>query len=148
MTFYSFLVHFHSITRWLLLLGLVLSIITAFYFFIAKKETGKSVRQIHFFTGTISHIQLLLGFVLYFISPRVVFSSETMKYAATRFYAMEHVTMMVIAIVFITIGMMRARRAKTAKKYFWSIFLFYLIGLLLILSAIPWPSGKIPGGWF
>ena len=148
MTFYSFLVHFHSITRWLLLVGLVVSIFIALYYFLSKKEKGKSGMQIQFFTATIAHIQLLLGFYLYFLSSKVVFSSETMKFAATRFYAVEHSSMMIIAIVIITIGMMRARRAKTERKYFWSIFLFYLIGLLLILSAIPWPSGKIPGGWF
>jgi len=148
MTFYSFLVHFHSITRWLLLLGLVLSLFIALYYFISKKTTGKAGKKIHFFTGTISHVQLLLGFYLYFLSPKVVFSSETMKFASTRFYAMEHSSMMIIAIILITIGMMRARRSKTEKKYFWSIFLFYLIALLLIISAIPWPSGKIPGGWF
>ena len=148
MTFYSILVHLHSIARWLLLVGLIFSIFIALYNYLSKRAAGKTGRQIHFLTGTISHIQLLLGFYLYFISPRVVFSSETMKYAATRFYAMEHASMMVIAIILITIGMMRARRAKTDKKYFWSIFLFYLIALLLILSAIPWPSGKIPGGWY
>jgi hypothetical protein len=148
MTFYSFLVHFHSITRWLLLVGLVLSVITVLYNYIAKESTGKSGKLIHFLTGTFAHIQLLLGFVLYFVSPKVIFSADTMKYAASRFYAMEHISMMLIAIILITIGMMRARRAETEKKYFWSIFLFYLLALLLILSAIPWPGGKIPGGWF
>jgi len=44
--------------------------------------------------------------------------------------------------------MMRAKRAKSETKYFWSIFLFYLIALILILSAIPWPGGKFVGGWF
>jgi uncharacterized membrane protein YwaF len=71
-----------------------------------------------------------------------------MKYAASRFYTMEHISMMIIAIVLITIGMMRAKRAKSETKYFWSIFLFYLIALILILSAIPWPGGKFVGGWF
>lgn len=148
MTFYSFLVHFHSITRWFLLLGLVLSVPVALYYFLSKKPTGKGAKQIHFLTGTFAHIQLLLGLILYFVSPRVVFSAETMKFAATRFYAMEHISMMVLAIILITIGMMRSRRAKTEKKYFWSIFLFYLIALLLILSAIPWPGGKFPASWF
>jgi cell division protein FtsW (lipid II flippase) len=148
MTVYSFLLHFHSITRWLLLIGLVISILAAVYNYLSKKQTGKTGRLVHFLTGTLSHIQLLLGFVLYFVSPKVIFSSETMKHAGSRFYTMEHVSMMVIAIVLITIGMMRSRRAKTEKKYFWSIFIFYLIAFLLILFAIPWPAGKFAGGWF
>jgi hypothetical protein len=148
MTFYSILVHLHSITRWLLLIGLVFSILIALYHFIAKKPTLSGGKRIHFLTGSLAHIQLLLGLVVYFISPKVIFNADTMKFAATRFYAMEHSSMMIIAIVLITIGMMRARRAKSEKKYFWSIFIFYLLGLLLILSAIPWPGGKIPGAWF
>jgi hypothetical protein len=147
MTAYSVLVHFHSIIRWLLLIGLLTSIVIAFFNYLSKKQTGGMGKRIHFLTGTTAHIQLLIGLVLYFISPKVVFSSETMKFAASRFYTMEHISMMIVAIVIITIGMMRARRAKNEKKYFWSIFLFYLIALLLILSAIPWPAGKFAAGW-
>jgi cell division protein FtsW (lipid II flippase) len=148
MTLYSFLVHFHSITRWLLLTGLVISLIIALYNFIGKNQTGKAGKKFHFLTGTIAHIQFLLGLVLYFVSPKVIFSSETMKNASSRFFTMEHITMMILAIVLITIGMMRSRRATTNQKYFWSIFIFYLAALLLILFAIPWPAGKYAGGWF
>jgi hypothetical protein len=148
MTLYSFLIHFHSIIRWFLLIGLVLSIVVAMYNFISKKQTGKAGKQIHFITATIAHVQLLLGLILYFISPKVIFNSETMKFAASRFYTMEHISMMILAIVLITIGMMRSRRAKTDGKYFYSIISYYLAALILIISAIPWPAGKFAGGWF
>jgi hypothetical protein len=148
MTVYSFLVHFHSITRWILLIGLVISLVVAMYNYIGKKQTGKTGKQIHFFTGTIAHIQLLLGLVLYFISPKVIFNSETLKVAGSRFFTMEHIAMMILAIIFITIGMMRSRRAKTDEKYFRAIFIYYLAALVLILFAIPWPAGKFAGGWF
>lgn len=148
MTFYRLLVHLHSITRWLLLIGILFSIFFAIYYYVSRKGTAKGIKKLQSLTATLAHIQLLLGLILYFISPKVIFNAQTMKYASSRFYAMEHISMMIIAIALITIGSMRAKRAGTEKKYFWSIFLFYFLALLVILSAIPWPGGKIPGGWF
>jgi hypothetical protein len=94
------------------------------------------------------HTQLLIGLGLYFISPRVQFFEGWMKEASYRFYGMEHILLMIIAIVLVTIGHGKAKRALDSTKKHKTIVLFYCIGLLLILASIPWPFRNLGAGWF
>jgi hypothetical protein len=72
-----------------------------------------------------------------------------MEDAAVRFYTMEHLVGMLIAIALITIGYSKSKRAATDAKKFGAIATFYLIGLILILASIPWPFRENLGGsWF
>ena len=95
-----------------------------------------------------THIQFLLGLVLYFISPKVVFDGSSMKSDVMRFFLVEHISLMVLAVILITIGYSRAKRATDDGKKFKSILIFYLIGLALILFAIPWPFQNYGASWF
>ena len=96
-----------------------------------------------------SHIQLLLGLVMYFTSAKVVFSEGWMKNASQRFYGMEHLLLMLLAIVLITIGSAKAKRAATDEEKFKKTYLFFGLGLILILAGIPWPFREaLGGGWF
>ncbi len=89
------------------------------------------------------HLQVLLGIVLYFISPKVQFTAEMMKSDLLRFYTMEHISLMFISIVLITLGYLRAKKKmESAHK---QILVFYAIALLLVLIAIPWPFREIFG---
>lgn len=143
-SFYNILVSAHSGLRWLVLLLLILAIFQTFSRrgkFGDIKET-KSVLIALIFT----HLQFLTGLVLYFISPKVQFSSATMGSSVLRFFTMEHVLLMIIAIVLITMGYSRSKRAP---KPFNVAFNFYLIALVLILVGIPWPFRETLGaGWF
>jgi membrane protein DedA with SNARE-associated domain len=97
----------------------------------------------------ILHLQLIMGLILYFISPKVKFFEGWMKDAVYRFYGMEHLAGMLIAVVLITIGYSKSKRAKTAAEKFQPIKIFYLIGLIIILASIPWPFRAYLGGaWF
>jgi cell division protein FtsW (lipid II flippase) len=85
---------------------------------------------------------LLLGLYQYFfgaVGYKLIIAAggmkEVMKDAATRFWAVEHITSMILAIVLITIGHIRLKKGAKAS----TTATFYLIALLLILSAIPWP---------
>ncbi|MCB0559720.1 MAG: cytochrome B, partial [Phaeodactylibacter sp.] len=65
-----------------------------------------------------------------------------------RFYSVEHLTIMILAIALITIGYSQAKKKVEAAQKFRATFIYYLIGLLLILAGIPWPF-RFPGaGWF
>jgi fatty-acid desaturase len=142
------LVHLHSGLRWVILILLVMAIVNA-----AMKMNGSSPfsdrdRRLGLYALTGAHIQLILGFVLYFISPKVAFVAETMSNASLRFYTVEHISVMIIGIVLITIGYSRTKRATDDGKKFKNTFWFYLIGLLLILSRIPWPFQEgLGAGW-
>lgn len=65
-----------------------------------------------------------------------------------RFYSVEHTTGMLIAIILITIGYSRSKRATDAITKQRLIGIFYGIGLLLILASIPWPFRIVGAGWF
>jgi NADH:ubiquinone oxidoreductase subunit 2 (subunit N) len=85
-----------------------------------------------------THIQLVVGMILYFVSPlgSVVFGQ--MKDAALRLTSLEHPLTNLIAITLITIGWSKHKKATTNEAKFKSIAIFFGLGLLLILSRIPW----------
>ena len=82
-----------------------------------------------------------------FITPRITQSEGMMKDKVMRFFAVEHPTMMLIALGLITIGYLQAKRNQNGlafKKIFW----YYLIALIIILVSIPWPFQQYTSGWF
>ncbi len=142
---YEILTHTHSGLRWIALI----LIIFAIYNSITAKEFTKREKLINLFSMVSLHTQLLLGLVLYFISPRVNFASGWMKDASFRFYGMEHLAGMLIAIALITVGYVKSKKGTTPAAIYKPIKLFYIIGLILILASIPWPfRANLGGGWF
>ena len=141
----NFLAHTHSGLRWVVLGLMIYALLNAF----RKKETyEKSDRLLNMFTMVSLHIQLVIGLVLYFTSSKVSFVEGWMKVKLLRFYGMEHILIMIIAIVLVTIGHGKAKRALDVTKKHKTIILYYSIGLLLILASIPWPFRKLGAGWF
>lgn len=145
---YNMLRHAHSGIRWIVLILLVVAVVNA----LMKWQSGKSFtsgdKKLFLFSMISFHIQFLLGLALYFISPKVVFSGESMKNAVNRFYLVEHSLTMFLAVIFITLGYRKVKSLTVDTEKFKKGFIFYLIGLLLLLVGIPWPF-RIPGAaWF
>lgn len=142
------LVHAHSGLRWVALILILVAIVNAF----ASKGKGsyeKKDKMINLFSMISMHTQLLIGLVLYFISPNVTFTSGWMGIEKFRFFGMEHLLIMVLAIVVITIGRKKAEAQRDANAKHSKIAVWYTIGLILILAGIPWPFREALGaGWF
>lgn len=141
------LAHAHSGLRWIVLILLLVTIFNAF----SKKKAGiysEGDRKLALFAMISVHTQLLIGLILYFISPKVVFSGESMGNDFYRFYLIEHALMMIIAVVLVTIGHSKSKKAADGAAKFKAIARFYLIALILILAAIPWPFRDLGGSWF
>lgn len=88
-----------------------------------------------------THVQLVVGLILYFISEvgMKAFSTEgAMKIPALRLTMLEHPLVNIIAITLITIGWSKHKKAATSEAKFKSITVFYGLGFVLILSRIPW----------
>ena len=135
----------HSYWAYLVLLILILAILNSIIKRMGKKEYGAKDFRIALFALIVSHIQLLIGFVLYFISPRFSLFSESgmgevMKNSVDRLYLIEHPLVNILAIVFITIGWSKHKKKTTDKTKFKTLAIFYGLGLLLILSRIPWSN--------
>jgi len=123
----------------------LLASVNAIIGFTGNKDFKNKDLRISLFGLIFSHIQLLIGLILYFVSPRFGLWSEAgmggiMKDSISRLYLVEHPTINIIAIVLITIGWSKHKKQETTKKIFGKIALFYTIGLLLILSRIPWSN--------
>ena len=139
------LVRTHSGLRWIVLGLLIYAIVNA----LRKKDSyEKGDRLVNMFSMISLHIQLVIGLILYFTSSKVVFVKGWMGDDIRRFYGMEHISVMILAIILVTIGHAKAKRATDAVKKHKTVFLYYTIGLILILASIPWPFRNLGAGWF
>lgn len=133
----------HSYWAYLVLLVLIIASINAIMKTLRGKEYEAKDFRISLFTLIISHIQLLLGLLLYFVSPRLELFAEigmggVMKDAIHRLYLVEHPLINIIAVALITIGYSKHKKKLTSKFKLKTIAIFYTIALVLFLSRIPW----------
>lgn len=134
---YTGIKHLHSTLAYVLLAGLVIAILYALFAYLQNRPYNRKMALL----GLIcAHLQLVVGLIAYFVSPYGIknASGAAMKDSISRLYFLEHPLMMLVAIILITIGYSRAKRLPTAKKQNASVLLFYTIGLVLVLSRIPW----------
>jgi hypothetical protein len=144
---YSILVTTHSVLRWILLISLVLTLIYAAFNRAGKQPFNNSIKNLSATTVRLLHLQLLVGIILYFISPKVIFSGMAMKAHLSRFFLVEHLTGMLIAVILITIGYSKAKKMISDQKKYNTILIYYTIGFLAIMAAIPWPFYNLGAGW-
>ncbi len=137
------LLHLHNLLRWVILITLFLSIYKLW-----SKQNALGVSKILLIS---SHTTLLLGLYQYITGAvglkmiQAAGMGAAMKDAATRFWAVEHIFSMVLAIVLITIGHVKYKKSSQSG----TTQVLYVIALLLILSAIPWPfRAGIGRPWF
>ncbi|MDQ6479017.1 cytochrome B [Dyadobacter sp. LHD-138] len=136
------LIRAHSGLRYVVL-GLLIAAVAIAYSNWQNNKQGDS--KVYLFALIATHTQLLIGLVLYTMSPLVNFGEISNK--VIRFYSIEHVFMMVIAIVLITVGRVRSKKLSGAAKHR-TVLYFYAMALIIILAAIPWPFRNLGAAWF
>lgn len=138
----------HSGLRWVVL-GLLLTAIIGALVNMKSGKYEKSSKMINLFAMVTIHIQVLLGTIMSFLSGKVAYTAGWMKNPQLRFFGMEHILLMVLAAVLITIGRKKAEKAVDPAKKHKLIAIWYVIGLILIFLAIPWPfRANLGGAWF
>jgi NADH:ubiquinone oxidoreductase subunit 2 (subunit N) len=135
---YNFIQKFHSGWAYLAILVLVIAVVNSFIGKGSNKEFTAKDRKIALFALIGTHIQLLVGLALYFVSPLGSAVFGQMKEASLRLTSLEHPLVNIIAIVLITVGWSKHKKADSSEAKFKSIAVFYALGLVLILSRIPW----------
>ena len=113
---------------------LLIVIVNSFLGFSGKKPFGKTDNLLGLTLFSATHTQLLLGLLLYFVSPLVQFSG--MKDPIVRYWTSEHILIMLIAIVLITMARITAKKMTDGTRQHKRMFVFNSIALLLILMAI------------
>jgi len=141
---YALIKTIHSYWAFFVLILLVVAVFNAIRGKFSGKEFQSTDLRISLFALIFSHIQFLIGIILYFVSPWFEQWSSmgmgVMKNAESRLYLVEHPLMNLLAIVLITIGWSLQKRQNESDKKFLRIALFYGIGLIFLLSRIPWSS--------
>lgn len=144
---YDIIRHLHSINRWIVLALLLFAILSAFSKWIGNKDYTSSDRKLAMSAMMVTHLQLVLGLILIFISPKVSFDEGWKDNPIFRYYGLAHLITMVTAIVLITIGYSVGKRRPNAKSKFLITWIFYALGLISMLGGIPW-NGKHGAGWY
>lgn len=140
---YTGLLHTHNLFRWLVLIALVLAVLFALVGWFGKREWSKKDNLTGLLLTIFMDIQFLVGLILYaFVSPimKVAFNDfgAAMKNADIRFYAVEHILMMVIALVLVHIGRSKSKKAIANWKKHRIAAVYYGIALVIVLAGIPW----------
>jgi hypothetical protein len=139
---YAFLLTTHSLFRWLVLVSLLYALYRSYTAWVTKRNYTKFDDTVRHTTATICHVQFLIGLWLYWISPIVGYFLDNFKSAVherdLRFFGMEHITMMFVAIVVVSIGSSMAKGKQTDEAKFKTIAIWYTVGLIIIFLSIPW----------
>lgn len=130
---YEILRSAHSGWRYVVILLLLAAFVTAVSGFTGKKAFTEGNRKLAVFALISSHIQLILGLLLYFMNDWYKMDSSV---PSNRYWKMEHIAMMIIAIILITVGNSKSKKAVDAVAKHKNIFVFFGFALLIITVAI------------
>jgi hypothetical protein len=136
MNLYSFLQHLHSGFRYIVIALILAAIIGSLVGWIGQKAYTNGNRKLNLFAMISAHTQLLIGIVLYFVSPLVMFDKAVMKNPVGRYFTVEHWVIMLIAIALITIGHSKSKKGIDSEAKHKSIVIFYFLALVIILAGI------------
>ena len=142
---FSSLLSLHSLFRWLTVISLLVSIMISIRGIFRRTLFSKRDNFIRHSTATIAHIQLFIGIILYTKSPQIryFFSRDAIGFGEPGFFAVIHVTLMILAIIFITLGSAFSKRKDRPTDKYRTMLLWFCLALIIILVAIPWPFSPL-----
>lgn len=135
---YHFIQKFHSGWAYVVVLLLVIATINALMGYLSKREFTAKDKKIALFALIVTHLQLVIGFILYFVSPNGHQALSSMSVPELRLTAVEHPFAAILAIILITIGWSRHKKTLASDLKFKLIMIFYALGLILLLGRLPW----------
>ena len=141
----------HNIVRWIVLLVGVWAVVRAWWGLLVRKEWSKGDRRAGIIFTSALDIQLLLGVILYFISPLTQSAlrdfSGALDNAETRFFAFTHIVWTLLAAVLAHLGRASTKKAPTTRTRFRRAALTFTLALVLILLGIPWLWLDVGRAW-
>lgn len=133
---HNFLLLTHSALRYFVLIFLLIVIVRSLMGWMNKSAFTKSDDKLSLGLFALTHMQLLVGLILYFVSPIVIFDGGSMKNDVARYWLVEHASMMLVAIVLITMARITSKKMTDAVAKHKRLFLFNVIALVIILVTI------------
>ena len=154
-TIYNILLHIHSGGRWVVLLLLVIAIFNSLV--AGGRPFIKSDNRTGLLLTISADLMLLIGLALWYFGPYGYHQIEnaggfsaTMKDPTARFFGVEHITAMLIAIILMHIGKAQAKKSISDSAKHKRTVVYYLLALIVILASIPWPfmQSGAGRGWY
>lgn len=141
---YPIVLTLHSILRWLVIIAAVLVIVRAINGLSFKRGYTQQDNKIAMWYTISLDIQLLLGLLLYFVLSPITTAalrnfSGAMGDASVRFFAVEHIILMVIALGVAHMGRAFVRKGVNAPEKHRRTIIWFGLSILLVLASIPWP---------
>lgn len=142
---YTTLLFLHSLVRWLVLASLLYAIGRAYRGYTGQLAFSSTDNLVRHWTATLTHIQLTIGFTLYFISPVIeAFRQQGIQTGGqATFFGVIHIGLMLLAVVLISIGSSITKRQPADRAKFRTMLIWFSVGLLIIFLAIPWPFSPL-----
>lgn len=144
---YSTLIFLHSLTRWLVVISLLIAIYRGYAGFKFHRKFTATDNAVRHWTATIAHVQLIIGILVYTQSPAIRYfwkhTREALQNRDITFYSLIHASVMLLAIVLVTIGSAKAKRMQTDADKFRTMFLWFFIAFILIFLTVPWPFSPL-----
>ena len=151
---YNGMLHLHSVLRWIILILLLLALYKNF----ADREGTFTAmhKKLGLFLMICADLLLLVGLYQWIVGDWGLKSIQrngfgvVMKNAGLRFFAIEHTTGMLIAIILIHLGYSYGKKAVPDPQKHKRVLLYFGLALLIILISIPWPFRAVGAGrhWF
>ena len=140
---YPILLSVHGILRWAVLLLGIWALVSAYSGWLGKRPWSMATGKARTFYVASLDLQLLLGLVLYFfLSPFTTGAFDdfgaTMKAREPRFFAMEHLLLMLIALVTAHIGAAKSKNAPDPVTMYKRLAIWFTISMIGVLLGIPW----------
>ncbi|MFN8358205.1 MAG: hypothetical protein U0Y10_27325 [Spirosomataceae bacterium] len=140
---YDILLLLHSYLRWAVVVLAVWAIVKGLLGTLNKTEFTDADRKTGLFFMISCDVQLLLGLILYAgVSPlmQTAFADfgAAMKDSSLRYFAVEHIFVMIIALALVHVGYAKTKRAVGTIAANRTALIFYGIAFLLMMSRIPW----------
>ncbi|MCC7244228.1 MAG: hypothetical protein IT269_00995 [Saprospiraceae bacterium] len=139
----------HSYNRYALLLALIYVLFRAYSGWLGKKRYEKADNTASAALLGLTHLQLLLGLIQYFFTSewtRAAFADmgAAMKSPMHRYFAVEHISMMLLAVVFIQLGRTLSKKAADDESKFKKLAIYTTVAVVLILASLA-PKGLLLG---
>jgi len=148
------LLHLHSFLRWAIVLMFVVAIFKSLGagnkpFTKGHKTAGLLLMiffDINVLIGVVQWVTGTFGLQLFQQMPM----GDIMKAPVYRFFAVEHIAGMLIALVLVHIGKSFAKKSIPDRTKHRKTVVYYIIALIITLASIPWPFREIGQGrdWF
>lgn len=143
----------HSALRWFALAAVLYAFLCSVRGAMRARQFSARDRTASLVATIAVDVQLLLGLLMYFLwSPQVKSAMQdmgaAMKNPELRYWAVEHGTMMILAVALVHVGKVLARKAKSDAARHRRTALFFGLALALMVFGAPWPNSKVPRPWF